>query len=151
MMRVLLVLAMVVVGALAGAAGGYVLRPASPAPAPAPEEDRGADDAYAFVEFGSQFVVPLTRQGEITGLVALSLSVETEAAMAETVIEKEPRLRDAFLRVLFDHANAGGFDGVFTEGERLRDLRSRLDIAAKEELGSAARGVLITNLARQDM
>ncbi|QPH53092.1 flagellar basal body-associated FliL family protein [Pontivivens ytuae] len=150
-MRLLLVLVLIVVGALAGGGAGYALRPSGPPPMPVPEEEAAPDGTYAFVEFGSQFVVPLTEDGEITGLVALSLSVETEATQAQTVMDREPRLRDAFLRVLFDHANAGGFDGAFTDGQRMRDLRTRLDMAASEELGSAARGVLITNLARQDM
>ena len=45
----------------------------------------------------------------------------------------KPRLRDSFLKVMFRHANSGGFDGSFTSGRKMDDLKSAL-------LGRRARG-----------
>ncbi len=59
-------------------------------------------------------------------------------------------MRDAFLQVLFDHANVGGFNGSFTDGTNLLTLRTSLKEAGGLILGPAIRDVLITDIARQD-
>ena len=69
----------------------------------------------------------------------------------ENVFEVEPKLRDSFLQVMFNHANAGGFDGVFTEGEKMSDLRGSLFEAAREILGEVATDILIFDIVRQDI
>ena len=62
----------------------------------------------------------------------------------------EPRVRAVFLQSLFDHANIGGFDGVFTSGESLLALRRTLKEVALPVVGEALRDVLITELLRQE-
>jgi hypothetical protein len=53
---------------------------------------------------------------------------------------------------MFRPANSGGFDGSFTEGRRMDDLRSGLLSAAREVMADAFVGdVLITEIARQDV
>ena len=47
----------------------------------------------------------------------------------------EPKLRDVFLQVLFDHANMGGFRGAFTRSDVLEPLRTALREAAQKHLG----------------
>jgi hypothetical protein len=98
----------------------------------------------------NQFVVPVLKEGRISALVVLSLSLETAAGMRETVFAREPKLRDAFLQVLFDHANAGAFDGNFTASGRIDTLRRSLSEAARPILGAGVYDVLITDIARQD-
>ena len=84
-------------------------------------------------------------------LVVASLSVEVTQGMTETVYAREPKLRDVFLQIMFDHANIGGFNGSFTAGQRMDILRSALLDGARSVLGSEARDVLITEIARQDV
>ena len=98
----------------------------------------------------NQFVVPGVDGGRVAAMVVLSVSIEVEAGNTEAVYQREPKLRDVFLQVLFDHANTGGFSGSFTDGANLIVLRTSLKEAAVLVMGSAVRDVLITDIARQD-
>jgi hypothetical protein len=109
------------------------------------------DTPSAFVPLNNQFIVPLLDRGSVGALVILSLSVEVEEGGQDSVMMAEPRLRDAFLQVLFDHANTGGFAGTFTATETMRSLRLALNAAAEEVLGGAVRNVLIVDIVRQDI
>ena len=52
---------------------------------------------------------------------------------------------------MFRHANSGGFDGSFTAGQKMEDLKSALLAAARRSLHETPVGeVLITEIARQD-
>jgi hypothetical protein len=81
----------------------------------------------------------------------MSLSIELEAGNSELIYRREPKLRDAFLQVLFDYANMGGFRGEFTNTGKLDVLKSGLLEVAQGVVGKVVTGVLITDLARQDM
>ena len=114
-------------------------------------EAPGHDDAPTdFVKLNNQFVIPVVRQGRVTALVILALSVEVTAGGGEEVYAREPKLRDAMLQVMFDHSNAGGFDGVFTDGANLILLRAALKEVAVKVLGTVVRDVLISDISRQD-
>ncbi|MCC1491222.1 flagellar basal body-associated protein FliL [Cognatishimia sp. F0-27] len=108
------------------------------------------DEPSEFVKLNNQFVVPVVENEEIISLVVASLSLEVREGTRETVFRFEPRLRDAFLQVMFDHANAGGFNGRFTAGTRLDLLRENLRMASRPMLGNDLYDVLITEIARQD-
>jgi len=155
------------VGLGAGVGGGLALRPdpepaalaeacpcdcmaeeTAPGAAAAPEAEPGTTD---FVKMNNQFVVPVVADQRISALVVLSLSLEVTAGGSESVYQREPKLRDTFLQVLFDHANAGGFAGSFTAGPNMNVLRTGLREAAASVLGGSVYDVLITDIARQDM
>lgn len=114
----------------------------------------GADADHAgqldYVKLNNQFVVPVIRDDRVAALVILSLTLEVAAGAGERVFAAEPKLRDSFLQVLFDHANAGGFDGAYTESTRMRDLRKALVEPARALLGDVLGDVLITDIVRQD-
>ena len=113
----------------------------------------GAADAAAeqdYVKLNNQFVVPVVAEGKVSALVVMSVSLQVGAGGRETVFAREPKLRDGFLQVLFDHANAGGFDGNFTTAETLRTLRMGLLEAAQNVLGESVTDVLIVDMMRQD-
>ena len=123
----------------------------------APSKDEVADHegepeegAPEYVKMNNQFVVPVVKDSRVAAMVVLSVSLEVEAGNTEAVYKREPKLRDAFLQVLFDHANTGGFSGSFTDGSNLIVLRTSLKEAAALILGTAVRDVLITDIARQD-
>lgn len=129
----------------------------------APEEPPGAEAAETpeapppdlsapteFAELGNQFVVPVLGEGAVRALVLVSITLEVAEGASGQVYSLEPRLRDAFLQVLFDHANAGGFDDRFTQGDRMSLLRQGLREAADRLLGPILRDVLIVDIVRQE-
>lgn len=115
-----------------------------------PETPAPADGATEFVRLNNQFVVPIVRQGSVQSLVVMALTLEVDAGTNSQVFDREPRLRDAFLQAMFAHANAGGFDGAFTEAAALAPLRAALAEAANGILGPITHGVLIVDITRQD-
>ena len=158
-------------GGLSGGIGaGLTLRPApdhateGPEPAATGEHgDTAAESAEAsghdgepdeaapeYVKMNNQFVVPVVEEGRVAAMVVLSLSLEVGAGNTEAVYQREPKLRDVLLQVLFDHANTGGFSGSFTDGSNLVVLRTSLKEAAAMVLGTVVNDVLITDIARQD-
>ncbi|MFV0360849.1 flagellar basal body-associated FliL family protein [Tropicimonas sp.] len=104
-----------------------------------------------FVKLNNQFIVPVLARGRVSAMVVISLSLEARTGGSEAIYSQEPRLRDAFLRVMFDHANAGGFDDNFTMDSKLEPLRKALDEAGKKQLGDLVVDVLVTDIARQDV
>jgi len=179
MIRKLLPILIALVGLGGGVGAGLFLRPATspddhaaagdPAHAEEPPAaDDGHGDAAAaeghdegaeagheggvpeYVKMNNQFVVPVVEDGRVDALVVLSLSLEVEAGNTDAVYLREPKLRDTFLQVMFDHANMGGFSGSFTDGSNLIVLRTSLKEAAALIMGTTVRDVLITDIARQD-
>lgn len=110
-----------------------------------------AESLYEYVKLNNQFIVPVITASKVSALVVMSLTVEVKAGQKEAVYEREPKLRDAFLQVLFDHANSGGFEGAFTEGEKMNDLRGSLFEVAISVLGPTASDVLVIDIVRQDI
>ncbi|WP_424941213.1 flagellar basal body-associated FliL family protein [Aliiroseovarius sp. S253] len=104
-----------------------------------------------FVKMNNQFVVPVVADGNVSSLVVMSLNIEVELGGREAVYQREPKLRDEFLQVMFNHANTGGFDGTFTQSSRLDPLRMALLEVAQSILGSGVKDVLVTNIVRQDI
>ncbi|TMV07097.1 flagellar basal body-associated protein FliL [Ruegeria sediminis] len=105
---------------------------------------------FEYLNLTKQFVIPVVERDRIAALVMLSLSLEASPGMGERFYAVEPKLRDGFLQVLFDHANMGGFDGAFTQSDRLTSLREALLVVAQRALGPDISQVLIMSVARQD-
>ncbi|MEM9434363.1 MAG: flagellar basal body-associated FliL family protein [Pseudomonadota bacterium] len=172
-MKKLLPLIFALVGLGAGIAGGMVLKP-EPAPEEksagkedgkdtdkdaskdtgkeeaAGEKDAGDTSSSAFVKINNQFVVPVVKGERVQALVVLSISLETQQQFTERLYDQEPKLRDAFLRVMFDHAYAGGFGGAFTASPTLDSLRAALLESSRPIVEDAIKSVLITDIVRQD-
>ncbi len=175
-MAKILPILLIVIGLAGGIGAGLFLRPASesamedtacedahgcePAaddhaePAPSGGGGHGAaeesDDA-SYIKLSKQFVVPVLKAGKVSALIVMSLSLEIEPSLRDTVFSKEPKLRDALLQVMFLHANSGGFEGQFTGGEKMSDLRGSLKEAARKILGNSVFDVLVTDILRQDV
>ncbi len=175
-MKKLLPVLMAIVGLVGGAAAGWVLKPAPEAEAeicldedgqPAPPEtcaDRQAEalgepydvavidpkDASEFVTLDRQFIVPVVTEDQVASMMVLTLSLEVSPGHVEDVFSREPKVRDALLRTLFEHAYTGGFTGDFTAEHVMRDLRRNLLIAARKVAGPDIRDVLVVDILRQD-
>ncbi|MEI4488384.1 flagellar basal body-associated protein FliL [Frigidibacter sp. MR17.14] len=173
-MALLLPLILVIFGLGAGVGAGLLLRPA-PAPVPesaglgeglppcGPAVQAGAEGGHeaaakegeeevknSFVKFNNQFVVPVVTGERVSALVILSLALEVPESKAEEARTLEPKFRDAFLRVLFDHANQGGFEGAFTGSNNMKILHTALLESARGIMGEDAIDVLISDYMRQD-
>lgn len=174
MIAKLLPVILLIIGVGAGIGAGIML-----APAPAPEvaktgdemgddidhsedeEASGDDDVdmdalgpnpnREYIKIANQFVVPVVERDSLSSLVVISLSLEAKTGLSEKIHLYEPKLRDAFLQVLFDHANMGGFRGAFTRSDVLNPLRTALREAAQEVLGKSVYDVLIVEISRQDV
>lgn len=156
MKKILIPVILAVLGGASGAGAGFYLRPQkaeSDLPKPhvtnAPSAlEKGQEPEYA--RLNGQFIVPVVRRGKISSLVVVSLSLEVSPGTSELVFAKEPKLRSEFLRVLFNYANEGGFEGTFTHFQPLERLRRRLLTTARENLPNMVFDVLITEIGRQD-
>ncbi len=158
----------IVVGGAVGGGAGFLVKPApesdcdeldvvameeckaKKAEAEMPEDDEPVAE-LDYVAMKNQFVVPVIQDELVKSLVVLSLSLETTPDNVQELFSKEPKLRDAFLRVLFDHSHIGGFDGAFTESGRMETLRDALLEAAQSIAGKKVSDILITDIARQEM
>ncbi len=105
---------------------------------------------FEYLKLTKQFVVPIVQDDEISALITMSLSLEADPTITDAFYAIEPKLRDGFLQVLFDHANAGGFDGAFTHSDNLNTLRKSLLEVARKDLGDDVSQVLIMSVSRQD-
>ena len=120
-------------------------------PVAAPEPEPASLDNREYARMNNQFVVPIVTNEKVTAMMVLSLSIEVETGGKDAVFSHEPRLRDAFLQVMFDHANMGGFNGAFTAQSNMRLLRSALQDAADRVMNGHITDVLIVDIVRQDV
>jgi hypothetical protein len=165
-MKKLLPLILLLIGTGAGVGAGMFLRPEpvateETATNEVPQEeskqpDAGDDDGLPidgkeYVKLSNQFVVPIVEKDRIASMVVMTLSVEAPVGRGEFIFSIEPKIRDVFLRTLFDHAAIGGFRGAFLNNENLDVVRTSLREAARHNFGNdLISDVLIFEIARQD-
>lgn len=166
-MKFVLPLILALLGTGAGVGAAFVLSPPSDeaaeiaidCPAPEPGADIHAEalpaslpaDQVEYVKMNKQFVIPVIKEEKVRSLVVMTLSVEVPLGQTELVYNHEPKLRDLFLQIMFDHANAGGFEGGFTNSSRLDSLRQEFRTVARRYLGDSVNDILITEIAKQDI
>jgi len=163
MLRKLLPVVLGLLGLGLGMGAGVALRPPAEAADHAAADGSDATDhptgpAKAidpatlpdYVKLNNQFIVPVLEDGRVVSMVIVSLSLEVAQGTTEKVYAREPKLRDAFLQVLFGHANSGGFRGSFTDAANLVVLRKALLEVAQTTLGDVVTDVLIVDIVRQD-
>ncbi|MEP3347205.1 MAG: flagellar basal body-associated FliL family protein [Litoreibacter sp.] len=155
-MRILLPIVLVLLGLGLGVGAGMALRP-SVEPEDVMKKDQADGekevvvDEIGYVKINNQFVVPIINEDKVSALVVLSLSLEAPASETAFIYEREPKLRDAFLQVMFDHAYIGGFNGVYTASPAMDALRSSLLESARLVAGESISDILITDIVRQDI
>ncbi|MEE4189548.1 MAG: flagellar basal body-associated protein FliL [Roseobacter sp.] len=164
-MRKLMPILLLLLGTGAGVGAGVYLRPEpelveeaemSKEETETVEKDDTSDEKTAaigkeYIKLSNQFVVPIVEKDRIASMVVMTLSVEVPEGRGEDVYDLEPKIRDVFLRVLFDHAAIGGFAGAFLNNDNLDTVRTSLSNAASTDFGSDfISDVLIFEIARQD-
>lgn len=172
-MKKIILLVLPIIALIGGAMGGEMMRgekppsaehteatadhgPVSDDHAEQPAADDHADAGHggeaattATFTFPTQFFVPLMRNGDMGGMMIVTLSLETKGDSLAAMQQHEHRIRDALLRQLMSAANTGGFDGNFTLEGRQRPLREGLLKAAKQATDLPVTAVLIEDIARQ--
>ncbi|WP_172330252.1 flagellar basal body-associated FliL family protein [Mangrovicoccus sp. HB161399] len=163
MMRFLIPLVIVLLGVGIGSGAGWFLAPKPPevpecacdqpadgtAAGEAPADETPPD--YEYVDMNGQFVVPIIENDQVTGMMVMSLSLETEMGMREAVYAKEPKLRDEFLSILFGYSSIGGFADNYLDLDNLKVIRNDLTAKAQQIAGSIVNAVLIVDMIRQDI
>ena len=155
-MKKLLPVLLIVVGVAMGVGAGVFLKPAPTSDAMeghVEDVPSGTDEGAerSFVKIGKQTIVPVVNDGETRALMLFELAVDVPATRADQVHEMEPRLRDAFLRELFQMSYTGAFLTNFTEERIIEELRRNLTNAARTYLGHNQAEVLILDVMRQEM
>lgn len=155
MLRKILPILLAILGVALGGGAALMLRPAPDPPqetvaAALKPEDEAAEVQAEYVKLPSQFIIPIVVGGRVQSLVVMSLSLEVLPGSSDAVFAKEPKLRDLFLQVLFDHANTGGFRGSFTDTRNLVQIRRALLEVAQKTMPDIITDVLIAEIARQD-
>ncbi|SFI13675.1 hypothetical protein [Albimonas pacifica] len=133
------------------AAGDHGGGGAAPAHSDGPPPPYDPDLQREYAKLDRQFIAPIVEHEEVAALLILTLSIEVDAGQTAVVFEREPKLRDRFLKVLFRHAQSGAFNGAFTAAPVMDDLRGSLLEAARSVLGPMAHDVLVTDIIRQDL
>lgn len=165
MKTLLLPIILLFVGVGAGVGAGLVL--VSPVPDETPVADANcippadgtevaflppepAETEVEYAKLNNQFIIPVVEDGLVAALVVISLNLEVTLGSRSAIFAAEPKLRDRFLQVMFDHANTGGFSGNFTAGTNMRLLRDDLLRVAKDVSGDRVKDVLVLDIVRQD-
>lgn len=177
-MNKILPIIMALLGIGVGGALGFFLKPA-PAPSAATEEHaeapgadvgsgHGADAAHAeatvgekgsdappegreYVTIGKQMIIPVVEGGETKALMLFELALDVPAGTSESFFSVEPRIRDAFLRVLFEMSYTGAFLSTYTDDRVVTELRQNLLAEARHQLGKSVADVLILDMIRQEI
>ena len=144
---------LVLLGLGGGLAAGLFLRPEPAAPVARPD---GADPRASvptgprgLFEIPNQFMVPVMAEDRIAAVIVITLALEIAEPQRAQVASSLPRLRDAMLQVMFDHANSGGFNGAFTANATMDQLRRALLEAGQKVLGpDVVFSVLVTDILR---
>ena len=172
-MQKIIALVIVLFGVGGGLALGVALRPGDAAPGPddtpaaagsaeAAVEHGGGDgsdtghDGEAgadrdYVKIGRQIIIPVVKAGETQALMLFDLALDVPRSMTERTYAAEPRLRDAFLRALFEMSYTGAFSSTYTDERVIEELRGKLRAAARRILGDAVAEVLILDIVRQEL
>ena len=150
-MRMLLPILLLLIGLGGGAGAGLMLRPdAAPHQAQEVVEEAEPTDRE-YVKLSNQFIIPVVTGEKVSALVVISLSVEVGTGQREQIYSHEPKLRDEFLQVMFDHANTGGFSGEFTNFSNMEILRNGLNEVGRRIMPDVISDVLIVDIVRQDV
>jgi hypothetical protein len=104
-----------------------------------------------YVKLARQLIVPVVEEGETRALMLFELALDVPRSMTERAYAAEPRLRDAFLKVLMEMSYTGAFSRTYTDERVVEELRDKLRSAARGQLGGAAADILILDILRQEL
>ena len=123
-------------------------------------DSHGGGDSYgsskssgnsSYYKFSREFVVPIMRGGQVTSLVILHISLETDSATSEKLFSEEPKLRDNIMTTLIGLSNDGRTLERPTDINNYETIRSMILMNLKDSIDDGIRNVLIVDMAKQDL
>lgn len=109
----------------------------------------GGSAAPTYMKFSRQFVAPVMRNGVPAAMMILDVNVEMDPALSESAYAKEPRLRDAVLRVLLRLSSDGSLGDLFSDPDVLEEARSQILNEVRGVIGDGAQAILIMDVGYQ--
>ena len=105
----------------------------------------------AYYKFSREFVVPIMRGGQVTSLVILHISLETDSATSEKLFSEEPKLRDNIMTTLIGLSNDGRTLEEPTNINNYETIRSMILMNLKDSIDDGIQNVLIVDMAKQNL
>ncbi len=114
--------------------------------------DKGkSSGSTAYYKFSREFVVPIMRGGQVTSLVILHISLETDSSTSERLFSEEPKLRDNIMTTLIALSNDGRTLERPTDINNYETIRSMILMNLKDSIDSGIKNVLIVDMAKQNL
>lgn len=118
--------------------------------------DNGHPDANVgseifYFKFSREFVVPILRNGKVVSLVILNINIEADESLSQRLFSMEPKLRDNIMSTLVRLSNDSRTFENLTTVDSYETLRSSIQLNLENVVASGIKGILITDLARQDL
>jgi flagellar FliL protein len=118
------------------------------------ESDGGHDGGKLketrYLKFKRQFVIPVMKDQKVGGLVLMNFNLELNEDAGDEVFSEEPKLRDAYMRVLLQMSSEGAFDGDLVSPATYEQLRYNLITASTRIIDEGVEDVLILDIVKQD-
>lgn len=103
-----------------------------------------------YLKFKRQFVIPVMKDQKVGGLVLMNFNLELNEDADDEVFSEEPKLRDAYMRVLLQMSSEGAFDGDLVSPATYEQLRYNLITASTRIIDEGVEDVLILDIVKQD-
>jgi flagellar FliL protein len=104
-----------------------------------------------YYKFSREFVVPIMREGQVTSLVIIHISLETDSSTAEDLFTEEPKLRDNIMTTLISLSNDGRTLERPTEINNYETIRSMVLMNLQDAISDKIKNVLIVDMAKQNL
>lgn len=112
---------------------------------------KASSGSSSYYKFSREFVVPIMRGGQVTSLVILHISLETDSATSEKLFSEEPKLRDNIMTTLIGLSNDGRTLEEPTNISNYETIRSMILMNLKDSIDDGIQNVLIVDMAKQNL
>lgn len=112
---------------------------------------KASSGSSAYYKFSREFVVPIMRGGQVTSLVILHISLETDSSTSERLFSEEPKLRDNIMTTLIALSNDGRTLEQPTDINNYETIRSMILMNLKDSIDDGIQNVLIVDMAKQNL
>jgi hypothetical protein len=103
-----------------------------------------------YLKFKRQFVIPVMKNQKVGGLVIMNFNLELNEDAGDQVFSQEPKLRDAYMRILLQMSSEGAFDGDLVSPATYEQLRYNLLTASSKIIDEGVEDLLILDIVKQD-
>jgi len=158
---------LVLIGLLGGAAIGAILRPPPPSGgdhagkaangdgtgigADHETDGQAEEEQTDYVTLGRQMIVPVLDGETTVAFMVFEFALDLPTEERERALVREPLIRDAFLRDLFEFSYTGAFRRSYIEDALVAEIKEKLLATARLHVSSRVREVLILDLLRKEV